>query len=122
MTQPAIRFIGLALALAASSMALADSSEAIHSRVVRFADLNLHSRDGAAAVYGRLSSAADTLCSLSWRTRSLGVTALMSAEVGQCKSKAIENAVKQIHAPLLTAFFLEKTQGKVRPVKVVQGR
>ena len=122
MTQPAIRFIGLALALAASSMALADSSEVTRSTVVRFADLNLHSRDGAAAVYKRLSRAADALCFLSWHTRSLGVTAQMSAEVRQCKSEAIENAVKQINAPMLTAFYLEKTQGKARPVKLVQGR
>lgn len=122
MTQPGIRFIGLALALAASSMALADSPEVTRSTVVRFADLNLHSRDGAAAVYRRLASAADALCFLSWHTRSLGVTAQMSAEVRQCKSEAIENAVKQIHAPMLTAFYLEKTQGKERPVKIVQGR
>ena len=122
MMQSAIRFIGLALALAASSIALADSSEATHSRVVRLADLNLHSRDGAAAVYGRLSRAADSLCSLSWHMRSLGATALMSAEVLQCKAKAIENAVNQIHAPTLTAFYLEKTQDKKRPVKLVQGR
>jgi len=54
--------------------------------------------------------------------RSLGATALMSAEVLQCKAKAIENAVNQIHAPTLTAFYLEKTQDKKRPVKLVQGR
>ena len=122
MTQSTIRFISLALALAASSMALADSSEATRSRVVRFTDLNLHSRDGVAAAYDRLSSAAESLCSLSWHMRSLGTTALMSAEVRQCKASAIENAVNQIHAPMLTTFYLEKTQDKKRPIKLVHAR
>lgn len=122
MTHPAIRFVGLAFALAVASMAMADSPETTRSKVVRFADLNLQSRDGAAAVYKRLSRAADSLCGLSWHIRSLATTAQMSADVRQCKADAIGKAVNQIHAPMLTAFYLEKTQGKKRPVKLVQGR
>jgi UrcA family protein len=103
------RFVGLVLGIAASGVAIADSAETVSSRVVRFADLNLRSREGATVGYQRIAYAADGVCSFSSGMRTLGRSATMAAQVRECKAKVIEHAVKQVNAPMLTTVFREKS-------------
>ena len=103
------QFVALALAIAVSAIAMADSAETVSSRIVRIADLDLRSREGAEAVYQRIVHAADAMCSLSWGMRTLGGSATLAAQVRECKAEAIERAVTQVHAPMVTAVFRSRT-------------
>jgi UrcA family protein len=60
-------------------------------------------------VYQRIADAADALCSVSWGTRTLGRSAILAAQVRECKAKAIKRAVTQINAPMVTAEFKTRT-------------
>jgi UrcA family protein len=111
--------MGLALAIAVSGVAIADSAEIVSSRVVRFADLNLHSREGATVGYQRIAHAADGVCSLSSGMRVLGRTATMAAQVRECKAKAIKHAVTQVNAPMLTAVFRGKSNRNDQGIRLV---
>ena len=110
------RFFALALAIAVASVAMADSGEVVSSRTIRFADLNLQTREGATAVYRRIEHAADAMCSVSWGIRTLGGTSTMAAQVSECKSEAIEHAVAKVKAPMLTAVLEEKSARKHHPL------
>jgi UrcA family protein len=113
------RFVGLALAIAVSGAAIADSAEPVSSRVVRFADLNLRSREGATVGYQRIARAADGVCSLSSGIRTLGRTATMAAQVRECKTKVIEQAVTQVNAPMLTNVSREKSHRNDQGIRLV---
>lgn len=98
----------VALAIALSGVASADPVEPRTSRVVRFADLNLNSREGAEALYRRIASAASSMCGVSAGMRTLGVSAIMAARVRQCEDDAILRAVRQINAPMLTSVLKKR--------------
>ena len=95
----------------AASAALADApplpTAPEQTTVVRFADLNLSSPEGARALYGRIRSAAQTLCGEQfslWDGNRL-------REWRQCYQTAIERAVRQIDRPALTAVHRELARG-----------
>jgi UrcA family protein len=69
---------------------------------VRFADLNLHSPQGNAALYERLNFAAHRVCDDGddWFLNT-------TDDARQCRSQAIAGAVEQIHSPMLTALYQE---------------
>jgi UrcA family protein len=73
---------------------------------VRFADLNLSSNAGNAALYARLESAARQVCGGS-DIRDLA----QLAAVQSCQKAAIAQAVHAVHSPQLAAV-LAKRQGQ----------
>jgi UrcA family protein len=79
---------------------------------VRFADLNLSTTEGAAALYQRLHSAAESVCNED------GTKDLNSVfRVKACVSAAISAAVTQIDRPVLTAYYRAKLGGTTAAVR-----
>lgn len=99
----------LALVLApALQLALADSAPTTLQTTVRFPDLNLQSRAGATVLYQRIAHAASVMCAPSRELGAMGISAVVSARIRDCKAQAIERAVAQVNAPMLTAVFNDR--------------
>jgi UrcA family protein len=98
--------LGFALtgALIASSAQVLAGPAARHSLdpsvTVRFADLNLSSAEGARTLYGRIRSAAKTVCG---PRQSIAEFGRMGAWK-RCYRTAIDEAVTQVDRPTLTAL------------------
>ena len=86
---------------------------------VRFPDLNLQSREGAAVLYKRIAHAAGTMCAPSREMLTLGITATLAAQVHDCKVQAIERAVTELGAPMLTAVFNDRMHRKPESPRLV---
>lgn len=77
-------------ALALSGIAAAGSSD-VHSVVVRYGDLNLHSQAGVASLHKRIRNAAESVCS------ELNNRVLVLRDVyNQCVTEAVANGVAQV--------------------------
>ena len=106
--------IGACLMLTASlaiASAAAAQSNGIHSndidapRVnVSYADLNLRSEAGAQVMMARIEDAAERVCGGAPDTRLLDRRALFNS----CKAKTFDRAVRELHAPLVTAMAGDK--------------
>ena len=104
----------LTLALAAFSIVMATprvfaEDSADPSIKVHFSDLNLQSDAGVATLYGRIQSAARTVCN----------EAIPSSDpryvnhYWKCVNSAVANAVNNVNSSTLTAMYQSKT-GKSR--------
>ena len=72
-------------------------------RVVRFADLNLQSREGVRALYSRIKTAAQAVCEpVYFRVAESNITQR------RCQERAIEQAVASVSSTSLTAFHMSK--------------
>jgi|ERR1700733_9481313 UrcA family protein len=83
-------------------------AEEAPSKVVRFADLDIKTPAGAKALYGRIRAAAHEVCD-----QSVGSDPILRPAVRECIDKAIDNAVRKVDAPALTALRFGGT-GDVR--------
>ena len=81
-------------------LAHAATGDAAPTVTVRYADLNLGTDAGSAALYARLVSAARKVCAAS-DIRDLGAMAAARA----CEQQAIANAVRDVHSPKLAAVY-----------------
>ncbi len=92
---------GLALcALQADCMATTDSGDGVPIRTVKYADLNLTRPADVAVLYSRIEGAATLLCDAQ---ASRNLTRVVRAR--QCMTSAIERAVADVHAPLLSQHY-----------------
>lgn len=94
-------FTLVSTAFAAATATAADSITPPLERPVRYSDLNLAHPIGAATLYRRIKTAADTVCS-----PFEGAPAVSKAKYRACVNAAIERAVKQVNKPLLTNYYL----------------
>ncbi len=92
----------LGVLAAVPSHAAPAQQRVILTQRVRFADLNLRSPEGNAALYNRLSAAAHRVCD-----DSVDFFLDTTSDARQCRSQAIADAVSQIHSPMLTALYQE---------------
>ena len=77
----------------------------VPQRTVHFADLNLTSPSGVVMLYQRIRSAARAVC------EPLVVSNLQWQAKGQrCTHEAIQRAVYEVNAPLLTGYYLAKNR------------
>jgi UrcA family protein len=92
----------LACGLVASN---AYADDQARSETVKFADLNVNTQAGAAALYGRIHAAAGRVCDKpgGWMP-----------SVNACVTKAESEAIGKVSLPLLTAYYEQKT-GKHPP-------
>jgi UrcA family protein len=74
-------------------------AQEVQSKVVRFADLDLTKPAGAKALYGRIRAAAHEVCD-----QSAGSDPILRPAVHACIDKAIDDAVRKVNAPALTAL------------------
>jgi UrcA family protein len=97
----------LLLMLAMISIVATHAAEAgdIRQTIVSYADLNLRTTDGAEHLYRRIHSAAEAVC------RDLESKNLSGRQMWKdCVGEAISNAVVDVDASLLTAYY-EARQG-----------
>lgn len=93
--------LGLVSAIATAGAATND----VPQRTVHFADLNLTSPSGVVALYQRIRTAARAVCEplvfsdLQWQ-----------AQGQRCTHEAIQRAVYEVNAPLLTGYYLAKNR------------
>jgi UrcA family protein len=69
----------------------------VPSKTVRFSDLDLTKSDGAKALYSRILAAARDVCALS-----TGTDPILRVAAKACIDKAVDKAVKDVNAPMLT--------------------
>jgi UrcA family protein len=93
--------LGYAAALLLACGLVASNAHAndARSETVKFADLNLGSAEGVAALYGRIHSAAKRVCEQ---------PAGELAAVRGCVTKTEAEAVGKVNVPSLTAFYQAK--------------
>jgi UrcA family protein len=102
------------LALGLTS-AYAASPQDPPSRAVRFADLDLSRTQGAAVLYSRLISAAETVCApLDDRQ----IVRHMSFKA--CVKDAVSSAVTEVDQPTLTAYYKAHTSSHNSTVQTAQ--
>jgi UrcA family protein len=76
---------------------------------VKYADLNLTTSAGLAALYQRIERAAVEVCELPQGTRQLK----LESELKACRAKAIDRAVGQTNLPKLSAMHFARTGRQV---------
>ena len=82
----------------------APENDGVPSRVVRFADLNLQSREGIRALYSRIRTAAQDVCEPVYFR-----VARSNISQRRCQERAIEQAVAAVRSDSLTAFHVSLT-------------
>lgn len=85
--------LALSVATAASAAAVSSAETEVVTRVVRFNDLDIATAEGAAALYGRIVSAARRVC------RDARTT-----ETQTCRNVAVDAAVADVGSALLTSI------------------
>jgi UrcA family protein len=68
------------------------------SETVKFSDLDINTPAGAKVLYRRIRTAADEVCAPTYRDP------VMREAIPECVATAIDNAVKKVNAPYLTAL------------------
>jgi UrcA family protein len=102
----AIRWTFLAVVLGSLSAVAAagDRGDEPLGHTVNFADLDLTRGPGVAALYARIRSAAQQVCG---PVDARQLQALTNWK--RCTKQAIARAVRDVNAPMLTSYYLAKT-------------
>jgi UrcA family protein len=93
-----------ALALSFATVSRADGGTAPPQVIVKFADLDVSTSQGAAALYGRIHSAAVEVCSRMYVTEDA-----YKWHKDACLLKVIGDAVTKVNRPTLSAVFASKS-------------
>jgi UrcA family protein len=108
----ATAIVGALIAGFAAVCSAADSTEAPQA-VVRYADLDISTSQGAAALYNRIRFASEGVCA------SLDGADLNSkSHAKTCVQRAIEGAVAKVNRPALFAVYAEKHEVR-QPAKIL---
>lgn len=91
---------GALVATGLSTTARADSTLAPPSLKVFYGDLDINNVHGAAALYRRISFAAESVCLDMGRSRQLALRSRYSS----CVHSAIGNAVQKVNRPAVTEY------------------
>jgi UrcA family protein len=105
-----------ALALSFAAMCPAGETTGANQSTVKYADLNLSSPAGAAALYARINAAANRVC------RPLDGRDLASkTQLNRCVHKAIADAVTQVDQPALYSIYNAKNSTQ-KPIMLASGQ
>ena len=104
-----------ALTCSIATVSLASDGDPLQVKV-KYADLNVSSESGAATLYARIRTAADTVCR-PFESSDLAQRRLLAA----CVSKAISNAVSQVDQPALSTIYNAKS-GTTKPIMLASGQ
>jgi UrcA family protein len=91
--------ISCVMGTAALGTALSTSVQAEDAphKTVRFKDLDITTPDGAKVLYSRIRAAARDVCD-----ESIARDPILAAAIKACIDKAVDKAVKDVNAPMLT--------------------
>jgi UrcA family protein len=92
-----------ALALSFATVSSADEGTTPPQVIVKFADLDVSTSQGAVVLYGRIHSAAVNVC---WRTYDSDLAYKLNKDA--CLQKVIADAVTHVNQPALSAVFASK--------------
>jgi UrcA family protein len=81
------------------------SGDGVPSLDVTYSDLNLANSAGAEALLRRILAAASQVCGDASRTTGTMIDVRATRERRLCVRTAIDNAVRQVNAPLVTALY-----------------
>jgi UrcA family protein len=95
--------MAIALALGSTLAVAGEASDHTASRqqTVRFGDLNLHSAEGVATLYRRITSAAENVCA----PVTIPGSRIVSVDFRDCVARAIAEAVSKIGNEELSAHY-----------------
>jgi UrcA family protein len=93
------------------------TDDAVPQQVVRFADLNLNSTAGVAALYARIQRAAAAVCPFPTQSDS---KLRQNALTRLCRVQAIDRAVAAVHSAALQNLHFAKTGRAEQPMKVAE--
>jgi UrcA family protein len=94
-----------AILLAAGSCLPTFAEDELPTKPVHYADLNLKSPEGIAALYRRIERAAVEVCDMPQGTRQLRI----ESEIKACRNDATDRAIVSAGLPRLNALHLAKT-------------
>lgn len=114
--QTAIISMTLILAATVSSASMATDINDRPTSVVTFADLNVNTAAGAAALYRRIENASDRVCESARDSRQLKTA--MDSKL--CRAQATARAVYQVNRPALSALHMAKTRQTATPTRVAR--
>jgi UrcA family protein len=92
-------FLCGAIALCAVQVTASAADDGLPSKRVSFADLDISKPAGAKVLYGRIVKAAKEVCQFT-SFESLGTSQM----INRCVDHAIDNAVKEVGSPALSAL------------------
>jgi len=95
------------VAVAGTSLALADAPVVVKTGTVKYGDIRLISALGAAVLYGRLASAAERACGGPLET----VPLVQRQRFKQCVDDAVAKAVADVNNPMLS-WYQDSKRGK----------
>ncbi len=105
-----------ALVLSFTAMCRAGDATGANQTMVKYADLNVSSPAGAAALYARISVAANGVC------ETLDGRGLASkTHFGRCVHKAISEAVTKVDQPALYSVYNAKNSAP-KPIMLASGQ
>jgi UrcA family protein len=99
-----------ALALSFATVSSADDGTSPPQVIVKFADLDVSTSQGAVALYGRIHGAADDVCSRMYYSHEA-----YRWHKAACLQKVIADAVIKVNEPALSAVYASK-YGVAAPV------
>ena len=105
-----------ALALSFAAMCQAGDATGANQSTVKYADLNVSTPAGAAALYARINVAANRVC------RPLDGRDLASkTQLNRCVHKAIADAVSKVDHPALYSIYNAKSSTQ-KPIMLASGQ
>jgi UrcA family protein len=105
-----------ALALSFAAMSQASDATAANQATVKYADLNVSTPAGAAALYARINVAANRVCS-TLDGRDLA----FKTQFNRCVNKAIADAVTKVDQPALYSIYNAKSSTQ-KPIMLASGQ
>jgi UrcA family protein len=93
-----------------------DAAYDVPKQVVKYADLNLNSLEGASILYRRIEQAAERVCGGPLDMRELSAAVRLSS----CKVHSIERAVDAVNSTVLTSVHLAKTGRTEKPITMAK--
>jgi UrcA family protein len=87
-----------------ATLSTAARAEDVPSKIVRFSDLDISTSDGAKTLYNRIYAAARDVCE-----KSTGTDPILRGAFKGCVDTAIDKAVKNVNAPMLTQLRFGST-------------
>jgi len=99
--------ISVGLFLVAGGAVAGETVNGGRELTVKFQDLDISKPAGAAALYGRIHVAAESVC------QAPDQSLVNYSRHNKCAKEAEINAISKVNAPALTAYYEQKTGGKV---------
>jgi UrcA family protein len=107
------RLVILSVVAAGSAAVCNAADDDVRHEIVRYADVNISTPQGAAALFARLQGAAQRVC------RQPDEESLFaSTQAHACITKAVATAVSQVNQPTLTALYNSKNGKMSSPIMI----